>query len=242
MLLIAAFSSGVGITMMKIPRRQLRSLLQRTPQKQLPTKRLPWGAIAGVFGFVISIVSFGFSIVAFINSTKQDDDLRVVPNEEGFIFLKGSQVKKLAVQLHDTFTFTNAGNRSVAVTSIALGIQETDSTNACSSLFVTIPDNTFEPFMIKAGEIAIKQLFVPASFRNFKDDEWDYERLEEGATGNPLIVWTCLVVDIVTPDDVRTSVQEPINRWVLELNGKSRTEDTPGKQKALFKRKRLSLF
>jgi hypothetical protein len=230
--------------MMKIPRRQLRSLLRKTSKKQLPTTRLSWGAIAGVLGFVISIVGFGFSIVAFINSTKQDDDLRVVLNEEGFIFFKGSQVKKLAVQLHDTFTFTNAGNRSVAITSMALGIQEMDTTNECSSLSVEIPDNRFEPFMIKAGEIAVKQLFVPASNRSLNGDAWAWDSvsLDQDTVGNSLIVRTCLVVDIVTPDDVLTSVHEPINRYVLELNGKSRSEEINGKQKALFKHKRFSLF
>ena len=204
-------SKNWGGMAMKLPRRQMRALLQQHHLTKPTPKGLSWSTIAGVIGFITSFVAFGFSAVAFFNSIEQVDDIRVVSSDLPTFVPYLPWVA--TVYSHGDWIITNAGNRSAAITgaTIILSTAPEESGDAeCSErTFLSGVSYNLEPFVLEPKHVVIKHMRMVDFSPHFEDgnttqhDEYEkrlrladvFDRTKE------LKVKACVVVSIVTPDE-----------------------------------------
>jgi hypothetical protein len=163
------------------------------------------GAITGIAALALSATSLYFTTV------RQVDDVRVIADEAPYILVNDAGLTGTwGIQ---RLTFINSGTRSAAIMSVALGLVKPKGKSDvdCQKNPVLFLSYAGEPFVIKPGEIAIKQFadVNPAIAEIWRTEpgnvrisqiKW-YERGENGLT--------CVRLSAVTPDSNLVVVDVP---------------------------------
>jgi len=142
--------------------------------KKAPKEKKPITQHHGMTSIVVAAVSFVISIISFYNSSlRQIDDVSVILENNGRISdeswtesLRGPTVKP---QIHsgEDLVFINGGTRPLALAELTMAVailndsvthDDEDDRTTCNGAAGTLLSTSFEPFVIKSGEIIPKHL------------------------------------------------------------------------------------
>jgi hypothetical protein len=158
---------------------------------------------------LIALCALGVAgTTAYFTTLRVVDDVRVITG--GAPILLSKENNKVSVWRRNQFTFINAGTRSVAVNSIYLYLAQRakeanfDKANCATDASVAFYD--MEPFVIKAGDIIAKRIFLSlledgkqTSPEDYPDVLFDVKK--ELIKAKSLWYRICILVDFSTPDE-----------------------------------------
>jgi hypothetical protein len=144
---------------------------------------------------------------AYFNVVRQRDDLRVVISSYPVVLFVSKQLFLFDLPLK--LAFINSGNRTAAIMSINWAFDKQESAGTCVN--GRSVDYEVAPFVIKPGEIVLKELKI-ANSHNWKRAKEGYWSLSESTltVGTGDLVKECMQFGIATPDSVSWEVQTPL--------------------------------
>jgi hypothetical protein len=208
--------------MTRLPRKQMRALLnKRTSGAPSEPSNHAWVAlVVSAITFLITLVGFVFSVIAFWTSVDRIDDLRVVIGRAPSVSL--SPADKVQIVDIPQLTFINSGNRTASVTDMRAAAWiykgETPGTDDCKSRRNSYPYMILfnaKAFALKAGEAEV----VEATFKEDEDiakvGDKTYELRGVKYFENEKIL-VCLELSMATPDKFVEGLRTPVFLIVFE--------------------------
>jgi len=154
----------------------------------------------------------------YLSNLRQFDDLRVLIDSDGHrIFLDKDNSNGFAEWGRWQLTLINAVNRSVALLNVGLSVCSAGREDAdCPLRIETVYGCAFEPLVIKAGEVLLKNVERNAAVLwEPRQGGWGYvSHFPSAAEGEFIIVG--ITFSIVTPDNYTYSQHIPVLSTKLE--------------------------